>query len=188
MTYWINAYNAFVIFAVLKRWPLKSVLDVKAPIEMMKGLGFFFVQRYIVGGRPISLYGLEHKKLLKKGADPRIHFLLNCGTESCPALRPIEGSGQEMDALLGEAAADFVSNPEHVAINHQDKLVTVSRIFKWYMKDFVRGQTGPSMTNQQRLMNYIKSVAPPAQAAELERASTYRLNFKSFDWKVNSAI
>ena len=41
LAYWIYAYNAYVIRSVLDHWPLDSVTDVKAPLEAIKGLGFF---------------------------------------------------------------------------------------------------------------------------------------------------
>jgi len=186
-TYWINAYNALVIFALLKRWPLASVLDVKAPIEAVKGMGFFYVQQHIVGGRAISLHALEHKKLLEAGADPRVHFLLNCGTGSCPMLRPISDNAVDMETLYKEAATAFVSDPEHVKIDHSNKVITLSRIFKWYMEDFTKGQADQSSPRQRRLLSFIMSVAPFYLVTELERATSYQLKFKPFNWKVNAA-
>ena len=39
LAYWMYGYNAYVIKSVLNHWPIKSVTDVKAPIEAVKGLG-----------------------------------------------------------------------------------------------------------------------------------------------------
>jgi hypothetical protein len=163
-------------------------LEVKAPIEAVKGMGFFYVQRYIVGGRAISLHALEHKKLLEAGADPRIHFLLNCGTGSCPILRPVSENASDMDVLYKEAAATFVSDPEHVNVDHDNNLITLSRIFKWYMQDFTKGQADQSRSRQQLLLNFIISVAPPELGADLERAISYQVKFKPFNWTVNAAL
>jgi hypothetical protein len=39
-------YNAYVIKSVLDHWPLKSVTDVKAPVEAVKELGFFTISGF----------------------------------------------------------------------------------------------------------------------------------------------
>ena len=76
LAYWLYAYNAYVIRSVLENWPLQSVTDVKAPIEAVKGLGFFYRQRFLFGGDALSLYAVEHEKILATYRDPRIHFVL----------------------------------------------------------------------------------------------------------------
>jgi hypothetical protein len=40
LAYWMYGYNGYVIKSVLDHWPIKSVTDVKAPIEAVTGLGF----------------------------------------------------------------------------------------------------------------------------------------------------
>lgn len=188
LAYWINAYNALVICSALKHWPLASVTDVKAPIEARKGMGFFYLQRHIVGGAAMSLYWLEHKRLIGKGADPRVHFLLNCASNSCPVLRPVVGDDDEMDRLLEEAAVEFVSDPKHVRINHAEKSVTLSRIFKWYMADFTAAFRARERSDEQSLLCFIASVASPDLADELQECLGYRLGFMPFDWTINAAL
>lgn len=188
LAYWINAYNALVICSVLKRWPITSVTEVKAPIEIIKGMGFFYLQRHIIGGATMSLYALEHKRLIGKGADPRVHFLLNCASASCPVLRPVTGDGAEMDRVLKEAAAEFVANINHVRINHAEKSVTLSRIFKWYMADFTTALKDKERTDEQCLLRFIASVAPPDLAKELQECLNYGLRFSPFDWTINAAL
>ncbi len=39
LAYWMYGYNGYVIKSVLDHWPIKSVTDVKAPIEAITGLG-----------------------------------------------------------------------------------------------------------------------------------------------------
>ena len=42
LAYWMYGYNGYVIKSVLDHWPIESVTDVKAPIEAVTGLGFFY--------------------------------------------------------------------------------------------------------------------------------------------------
>ena len=65
LAYWLYAYNAYVIWSVLDNWPLKSVTDVKAPIEVVKGFGFFYHQRYLFGSKPYSLLTVARSPRLK---------------------------------------------------------------------------------------------------------------------------
>jgi len=87
LVYWIQSYNAYVIKGVLDHWPLSSVTDVKAPIEVVRGMGFFYRQRYSFGGRYYSLLKVENGIIRKRHRDARIHFVLNCASDSCPILR-----------------------------------------------------------------------------------------------------
>lgn len=186
LAYWINAYNALVIFLVLKHWPINSVTDVKAPIEATKGMGFFYQNQVIVGGKPINLYTLEHKKLIDAGADPRMHFLLNCASGSCPVLRPVPGSDADMEALLTQAAADFVSEPDNLAIDHTEKTIKLSAIFKWYRKDFIAALIDGTENKDLKMIRYLSAIAPASLASELNRALSYTLIFRPFDWSINS--
>jgi len=85
LAYWMYTYNAWVIKGVLLNWPLTSVTDVKAPLEVVKGTGFFYQLRFPFGGKFMSLLTVENEKIRKRFNDPRIHFVLNCASESCPA-------------------------------------------------------------------------------------------------------
>jgi len=87
LAYWMYGYNAYVIRSVIEHWPLASVTDVKAPLEAVKGLGFFYPPRFSFGGKYMGLLAVENNAIRKKSQDPRIHFFLNCASESCPVGR-----------------------------------------------------------------------------------------------------
>lgn len=170
--YWINAYNALVIDGVLEHWPLESVRDVKISLtsRLVPGKGFFYDRDVTVGGRQINLYGLE-KEVLASQKDPRLHFALNCGSESCPVLRPWEWT----DAQLDEAAREFVNRPENVSV--EDEKLWVSRIFKWYKKDF-----------PEDLNAYLQQYARPelVQRLQLAKDNAYPVKFRKYDWTLNT--
>ena len=171
LVYWIQAYNAYVIRAVLERWPLASVTDVKAPIEAVRGLGFFYRLRYGFGGEYYSLFAVEHNIIRKRHRDARIHFVLNCGSESCPVLRPELPTGNALEETLAQAAADFVADPANVAIDHDARTITLSRIFKWFRKDFENDLRLRGLPVDNGLVDYVANVAPDRYAGR-PRAST----------------
>lgn len=170
--YWINAYNALVLDGVLELWPLESVRDVKVSFtsRMVPGKGFFYDRPVTVGGRQTNLYDLE-KEVLASQRDPRLHFALNCGSESCPVLRPWEWTDEQLD----EAAREFVNRPENVSV--ADEKLWVSRIFKWYKKDF-----------PEDLNAYLQQYAGPdlLQQLQLAEHNDYPTRFREYDWSLNA--
>lgn len=132
LAYWMYGYNAWVIKAVLLNWPLSSVTDVKAPLEAVKGLGFFYQLRFPFGHKYLSLYAVENDKIRKRFQDPRIHFVLNCASESCPVARPDLPVGAELENLLARAALEFVNDPDNVSVDHEQRAKDYSIEFREY--------------------------------------------------------
>jgi len=171
-SYWINTYNTLVLQAVLEYWPLDSVRDVKISISsrVVPGKGFFYDRKVIVGGEETNLYKLE-KEVLQNQKDPRVHFALNCGSESCPVLRPWEWTDEQLD----EAASEFINKPENVSI--ADEKLYLSSIFKWYKKDFPKD-----------IYSYLQQYAEPALEQQLQaaKANKYPKRYRTYDWSLNA--
>ena len=171
--YWINAYNALVLDSVLDYWPLDSVRDVEVSLSsrIVSGKGFFYDREFLVGGAMINLRDLEDQAL-ETLADPRLHFALNCASDSCPVLRASDWSEQELEL----AARDFVNDPANVAI--EDGRLYLSRIFKWYKKDFPRD-----------IIGYLARYADDRLSAELRKAAEngYPVRYRDYDWSLNAS-
>ena len=187
LAYWLHAYNAYVIHSVLEHWPLSSVTDLKAPIEAVKGLGFFYQRRFSFGGEFMSLYSVENDRIRGNYKDPRIHFFLNCGSEGCPVARPDVPAGSELDALLSQAATEFINETANVKVDHENETIFLSMIFKWYESDFVNAlrQDGKPVANG--LYVYVAQYAAGDLAAALSRAGGYRIEFIDYDWDLNAS-
>jgi len=171
--YWINTYNTLVLQAVLEYWPLESVRKVKISFtsRLVPGKGFFYDRKVVVGGKRTSLYKFE-KQVLREQKDSRLHFALNCASESCPVLRAWEWSDEQLDA----AARDFVNDRANVSID--DDTLYLSGIFKWYKKDF-----------PDNIQAYLKQYAEPRLAQQLQAAidDDYRIRYRSYDWSLNDS-
>lgn len=187
LAFWMSAYNAYVIRSVLEHWPVRSVTDVRAPFEIVKGFGFFYRQRFAFGGESLSLYEVENDRIRKRYRDPRIHFLLNCGSESCPVLPPQISPDSDLDRQLDEATVAFVSDPANVTIDHAEKRLAVSRIFKWYRDDFIADLLARGLPSSGGLLLYLQTVAPEPLAQQLALAGDYELEFHEYDWSLNDA-
>jgi len=187
LAYWLYAYNAYVIRNVLKHWPLESVTDLKAPFEVVTGFGFFWQQRFLFGGEAKSLYSVENSVIRSTFRDPRIHFVLNCASESCPVMRPNLPTGDDLEPFLESATAAFISDRSNVRIDHERRRVVLSDIFKWYEKDFLNDLRRQGLPADAGLIAYLQSAAPKAMADELAAASDYEIEFPGYDWSINSS-
>ncbi len=172
-SYWINTYNTLVLQAVLDYWPLESVRDVKISFtsRLGPGKGFFYDREIVVGGKQTSLYKFE-KQVLQNQKDSRVHFALNCASDSCPVLRAWEWSDEQLDA----AARDFINERANVSID--DDTLTLSSIFKWYRKEF-----------PDDIHSYLQQYAEPGLGQQLQAAkdANYRIRYRPYDWSLNDS-
>ena len=186
LAYWIYGYNAHVIRAILEHWPVDSVTAIKAPIEAVTGLGFFYRLRFPFGGKYFSLLAVENNKIRRRYQDPRIHFVLNCASGSCPTMRPELPTGPDLDELLASAALDFIADTKNVAVDHDTRKIVLSRIFKWFRRDFVNYSRLHGMPGSDSAIDFIRSIAPRSLAAELAQAADYDIVYRDYDWSLNS--
>ena len=166
-------------------WPLDSVNDVKAGLQLKQGQGFFHELGFVLGGKTYSLLQIENERIRKTFQDARIHFVLNCASGSCPTLRPELPKGPELETYLADAATRFVSDASNVRVDAEARKVYLSAIFDWYADDFLndlrrRGKPAPG------LIAYVRDVAPPALQAQLAGARDYEIVFEDYDWSINS--
>jgi hypothetical protein len=187
LAYWIYGYNAYVIKSVLDHWPLESVTDVKAPLEAVKGLGFFYQLRFSFGGEFFSLLSVETNQIRKRYKDPRIHFVLNCASESCPVARPGLPVGDDLEQLLAEATREFINDPDNVEVDHTSKVVHLSKIFKWYKDDFVSDVRLRGESTEKGLLAYVARYAVDDLADDISKTQGYETRFHDYDWGLNSS-
>jgi hypothetical protein len=183
--YWMYAYNAFVVDAVLEHWPIDSVMDVRAPVEIVEGLGFFYKQRFVAGGEAYNLYDLEREKVVGAAMDPRVHFVLNCASNSCPAALPELPIGDDLDPFFADRARAFVENPAHVRIDTAGRRVTLSKIFEWYRDEFIDDLRRRGRPSSRGLIDYLVDVGGAPMRERL--AGEWTVEFASYDWGLNSS-
>ena len=133
IAFWVNVYNARVLDGVIRRPGLKCVLDV-GKVLGVPTLGFFR-ERGRSAGRDLSLNDIEHGILRAEFHEPRIHFVLNCASASCPALPARALTAATLDSTLDAAARVFLLDRSKNQIA-PGPLLKLSSIFKWYRSDF----------------------------------------------------
>lgn len=189
LAYWINAYNAATIKTVLNYYPIASVADVRPPlisILLPDKSGFFLLQRQILGGRKISLYGLENGIIRKRFLDPRYHFALNCASISCPRLPAEAFVARDLEMQLERETRRFLSEQRNFNIDHPQKRIYLSAIFDWYKEDFIRSTETKLPGRKGSLPAYIRTYLDQAKQAELDAvADSYEIHFLPYDWGLN---
>ncbi len=136
LAFLINAYNLSVIDAVVdlkQRSRTFAKRGVRSPFMFIR---FFLARRVRIGKYRVSLSKLEHRWIRKGFDEPRIHFALNCGAASCPPLREGLYRGATLDEELRSATQLFLSSPIGAIPKKSENILKISRIFRWYKKDF----------------------------------------------------
>jgi len=179
MAYWINAYNAFVIHAVLRAYPLGSVRDMKL------GFGLLFFKRAlcVAGGKRYSLDDIEHGILRKRFAEPRVHFAVNCASLSCPSIRREPYAAERLEEQLEEAAREFIGKEDNVWM--RGDVLFLSKIFDWYGEDFLKALEREGV-ERPTLADYVVRYLPEATAARV-RQEKPRIEFYGYNWSLNDA-
>ena len=189
LAYWINAYNATAIKTVITYYPISSVLDVKPPAVfffLTDKSGFFVFQRLTYGGKTTSLYYLQNGVIRERFQEPRIHFALNCAALGCPRLPKKAFTGEDLQRQLDKEIRKFLSEERNFKIDHEEKTIYLSSIFKWYEKDFLDGIQDRFPNRKGTLLDYVTLYLPAEKAYELNKAGDrYKIDFVPYDWGLN---
>jgi hypothetical protein len=145
LAFWINVYNAMVFHGIV-------ALGIRRTVWEMRG--FFARVAYRVGDFTLTADDVEHgilrgnapHGLLRRRpfggrdprlalavhpVDPRIHFAITCGAQSCPPVGVYRAAA--LDQQLDLAARSFLN--QEVALDARG-CVICSRILEWYAADF----------------------------------------------------
>lgn len=127
LAFWINAYNIFTIQLVVDNYPTTSITKITAKPWEKK-----FVK---IGGTTYSLGGIENDVIRKKYNEPRVHFALNCASESCPNLLNKAYMPNSLTSQLTAQTKAFLNDGSKNKLE-SSKSVELSKIFDWYKEDF----------------------------------------------------
>lgn len=159
---YINAYNIIVIRQITEYFPLKSAIDKN---------GFFDKVKHNVGGEMLTLDQIEKGKVIIPFQDPRVHFAFSCAATSCPELANFAYTADKLDAQLNERTSNSINNPDFIKVKPNENLVQISKIFKWYDRDFkMKADDALSYINQYRINKIPES---------------YTVDYYEYDWSLN---
>jgi len=191
----LNVYNVAVKHAYVKFGVPKSPTSrtkFYRNVGYVIGDGFYSLDDIEHGllrsnaASPSAIFSKRHFKLTDRRLrfaqsclDPRIHFALNCGANSCPPIRAY--AAEKVDAQLDVAARAFVDGAVEVAVPR----IQMSKILRWYAGDFGANAT-----------EVLRRVAPflrdePRKAiedalADNRSARSLKISYAKYDWGTNA--
>ena len=173
MAFWMNAYNAVVVWQVVEHYPLDSVRD----LDRLFGLvADFFKQEYRVAGEERTLDNIEHDILRAEYPDARLHWTLVCGAFGCPRLLRRPYVAGDLDPLMTELSFEFLSDPRALQID--GSTLYMSSYFNWYGDDF-EAETGD-------VVEWALQYAPADKGAWIrDNRDSLRVRFMDYDWTLN---
>ena len=185
--WYLNAYNALVLYAVLATDVQQSIHEVTVPVVPLPGYGFFYSLYFDFDGERINLYQLEHEVIRAQFADARLHAALNCASISCPPLQPFAFRAQELENQLSQVATSMASDSPWVRVDSAARTVYLSPIYQWYQSDFEAHAV--AMGVGATVLDWIKTHARPELQALLAQSQTegWSIVYVPYDWGLNSA-
>jgi len=189
----INLYNLLVKYAFCKVGIAETSTDRSS---------FFGDVSINVGGCIYSLDDLEHgilranhrhpyqlskrfgimdtrKTVALKSLDPRIHFSLNCGAKSCPPV--VKYSAESLDTDLNLSAMAFCEDENNVSIDEENNELQLSKLFFWYMSDFVKNKDELPV----KVAEYLRGEKKVLLNKLIEQGDV-TVSFKEYDWSSNN--
>ncbi len=163
MAYYINLYNAYTVKFILTKYPVVSVKDVR-----FSGKDLWAIKLVKVGNNVFNLNHIENS-ILRKMKDPRIHFAINSGANSCPRLMAGAFTEKNLEASLERLTSKFINDVYFNEIS--PKKVKISKLFELHYQDFI--------TNKQTLIDYINKYSKTKINANA------KLAFKPYNWRLN---
>lgn len=158
LAYWINAYNALTVDLIIKNTPLKSIKDIKKPWN---------IRLWKLGEKWYNLEDIEHQ-ILRKMDEPRIHFAIVCASYSCPKLLNKAYTANHIERQLEMATKTFINDSKRNSIT-SNKL-SLSKIFKWFAKDFKQNGS---------LIDFIN------QYTSIPVSKNAKISYKNYNWELN---
>uniref|UniRef100_A0A7S4GKW7 DEP domain-containing protein n=2 Tax=Eutreptiella gymnastica TaxID=73025 RepID=A0A7S4GKW7_9EUGL len=181
-----NIYNILVVHAYGEVGVPKSIL------------GFYNQIRYQIQGQQYSCDDIENgvlranrKPVVALGplfgprdprlacvmpeVDQRLHFALNCGASSCPAVKYY--TAENVDDELTLAAQGFCEQDGNVLVDEDKRILYLSKIFAWYSIDF--GSNDLEIANS--VLQYLRG-SRREQLQQLLNSGSFQIKSLPYDW------
>lgn len=167
LAFWVNAYNACVIKNVIDNSGIKKPTDVK---------GFFDAKKFKVAGKNLTLNEIENDNVRAKFKEPLIHFGLVCGAISCPPIVNKAYSGKTVLSMLAVNAKFYLAGKQN-SVNEDKKVLSLSKIFEWYAKDF---------GDKKSLLGFLQKYGTKQMQDFIKANPDPKIEYLEYDWSINS--
>lgn len=190
LAFWINAYNALVLQTVINNFPIRGRAKEYPATSIRQIPGAFERQTFRVGGRTVTLDGIE-KDVLAPLGDARAFLALGRGSVGGGRLRSEAYDPKRLEAQLEQVAAESLARREIIRIDLLNNQITVTPVLSWRQAEFVASfeKKAPDVFNQRSpieraVLGLIRPYLKPSEVIDLEKNS-FRIAFHDFDWRLN---
>lgn len=192
IAFWINAYNACTLEAIVVHYPIKPSFPARLwyPKNSLRQIsGVWDSLEFRVMDKRMTLNEIEHGELRKKFDEPRIHMALVCAAMSCPLLRNEPYTGAKLDEQLDDQSRRFLADTDNFRIDREQNVVFFSSILRWFAKDFVKKYgTDEKFKGRNRkkraVLNFISGYVDEEDRRYLAEKK-YNIKYIDYDWALN---
>ncbi len=188
--FWLNAYNALVLRTVIDAYPIRTRSSEYPEGSVRQVPGAFDAVTHRVGGRTLTLDGIEQMMLDTYG-DARLSLALGRGAMGSPRLRSEAFAAGRLDAQLTDVVAECATRLSCVQVDIAGDRLVVSPIMGWREEAFVRA-FGPIAAgrwpNRSPIERAIAAMVYPHlfnREQQLLERDSFRMEYGNFDWRLN---
>lgn len=166
IAFWLNAYNASAIAAVLARPGLRVISNAD---------GFFDRDSFALAGVWYTLNGIVDE--LRAFGEPAVHFGMACGAAGAPRLHNRAYRAATVLKTLRDNARKYLRGEQGAVLDVGANVLMLPALFQQYRSDFERD--GKSLSG---------AVVPYVRETEAAYIAVHRndlvVRFLPFDWKL----
>lgn len=188
LAFWLNAYHATLIKLVIENYPVSSVQKIPSFWD----IAAFHLGNIETGQTQYSLNDIRTKNLAGVFRDEKIHLALSLAAESGPRLIPEAFTGPRVEGQLFLLTRQFVNDPAYVDIAPGRKKIRISRIFKWYGRDFnldfgTPEPLGKFSSIDTAVLSFLAYYLEDEAKGEFLQQGNYKIEYLPFNWSLNDS-
>ncbi len=178
VAYWVNAFNALVLVAVLQQYPIKTIYDVSLP-----RLEYEYTFR--VDGQLRNLAWIESEILNQSAGDVRALLATSRAALGTPRLtnQPLRAS--TLERQLNDAAADALDSPNLLTVDHTSQSILVWQLILYRQNDFIKYWKTHRRVQTAFLYDVLLDLASVSERRALQSAVGYTFREIAFDRTLN---
>lgn len=190
MTFWLNAYNALVLRAIIDHYPIGQRSREYPQHSVRQIPGAFEGARHQVAGKSLTLDQIE-QTVLPGFNDPRVFLALGRGAAGSGRLRSEAFRPEALEHQLAEVASECINHAHCASIDPLANTVMISSIFSWRSKEFssAYADRAPDVFAtrspiERAVLAFIQPKLLTREKDFLAR-NEFKVEFSKFDWSLN---
>lgn len=190
LAFWINAYNAFVLRAVIDNYPINGRAATYPRNSIRQISGAFEKRPFRAAGRTVTLDQIE-KDIIAPLGDARAILALSRGALGGGRLRSEAYTAARLETQLEAIAREAVDRREMVFVDRENGVLSVNPMFSWREDLFVKAYAGkaePVFAKRSPLERAVLGLISP-HVLQTERdfleQNGFKMQFHDFDWRLN---